>query len=60
MLILFFMSLVLGDISMKILLHVIPEIVLTMFFFRNFTVSQFIFKTFTHLEFIFVYGVTGD
>ena len=55
--ILSFMSLVLGDISLKILLHVISVIFLLMFSSRTFMVSQLIFKSFIHLEFIFVYGV---
>ena len=54
--ILSFMSLALGDVSMKILLHGISEIFLPMFS-RTF-MSQLIFKSFIHLEFIFVYGVS--
>uniref|UniRef100_K9IG50 Uncharacterized protein n=1 Tax=Desmodus rotundus TaxID=9430 RepID=K9IG50_DESRO len=55
--ILSFMSLALGDISMKILLCGISEIFLPMFSSRTLMVSQLIFKSFIHLEFIFVYGV---
>ena len=58
--ILSFMSLALGDISVKILLHGISEIFLPMFSSRTLMVSRFILKSFIHLEFIFVYGVTGD
>ena len=53
--ILSFISLALGDISVKILLHGISEIVLPMFSCRTFKVSQLIFKYFIHVEFIFVY-----
>ena len=52
------MSLALGDISVKILLCGISEILLLGFSSRNFMVSQLIFKLFIHLEFILVYGVT--
>ena len=55
LLILSFMSLALGDISMKILLHGISEIFLPMFSSRSFTVSRLIFKSFIHLEFICVW-----
>ena len=53
-----FMSLALGDISVKILLCGISEIFLPMFSSRTFLVSLLIFKSFIHLEFIFVYGVS--
>ena len=53
-----FMSLALGDISVKILLHGISEIFLPMFSSRTFMVSRLIFKSFIHLEHIFVYGVS--
>ena len=53
-----FMSLALGNISMKILLHGMSEIFLPMFSSRTFMVLQLIFKSFIHLEFIFVYGVS--
>ena len=56
--ILSFMSLALGDILMKILLHGISEIVLPMFSSRTSMVLQLMFKSFIHLEFIFVYGVS--
>ena len=56
--ILFFMSLALGDISVKILLCGKSEIFLPMFFSRTFMVFQLIFKYFIHLEFIFVHGVS--
>ena len=56
--ILSFMSLALGDISVKILLREISEIFLPMFSCRIFMVPHLIFKSFTHLEFIFVYGVS--
>ena len=56
--ILSFMSLALGDISVKMLLCGISEIFLLMFSPGTFMVSQFIFKSFIHIEFIFVYGVS--
>ena len=56
--ILSFMSLALGDISVKMLLHGMSEIFLPMSSSRTFMVSQLIFKSFIHLEFIFVYGVS--
>ena len=56
--ILSYMSLALGDISVKILLCGICEILLTMFSARIFMASQLIFKSFIHLEFIFVYGIS--
>ena len=56
--ILSFMSLALGDISVKILLHGISEIFLSIFSSRTLMVSWLIFKSFIHLEFIFVYGVS--
>ena len=51
--ILSFMSLALGDISVKILLHEISEIFLPMFSYRTLMVLQLIFKSFIHLELIF-------
>ena len=48
--ILSFMSLALGNISVKILLRGISEIFLPMFPSRTFMVSQVIFKSFIHLE----------
>ena len=56
--ILYFMSLALGDILLKILLHGISEIFLPVFSSRTFMMPQFIFKCFTHLEFTFVYGIS--
>ena len=56
--ILSFMSLALGDISVKILLHEVSEIFLPTFSFRTFMVLQLIFKSFIHLEFIFVCGIS--
>ena len=56
--ILSFMSLALGDISVKILLCGISEIFLPVFSSRTFMVLRLIFKSFIHLEFIFVYGVS--
>ena len=56
--ILSFMSLVLGDISVKMLLRGMSEIFLLMFTSKTFMVSRLIFKSFIHLEFISVYGVS--
>ena len=56
--ILSFMSLVLGDVSVRLLLRGMSEIFLPMFSSRTFMVLQLIFKSFIHLEFIFVYGVS--
>ena len=56
--ILSFMSLDLGCISMKLLLHGISEIYLPMFSCRTFMVLRLIFKSFIHLEFIFLCGVS--
>ena len=53
-----FMSLALGDVSVKMLLRGMSEIFLPMFSSRTFMVLQCIFKSFTHLEFLFVYGVS--
>ena len=52
-----FMSLALGDIPVKILLHGMSKIFLPMFSWRTFMVSRLIFKSFIHLQFIFVCGV---
>ena len=52
------MSLALGDISVKILLHGISEMFLPMFSSMTIMVSGLIFKSPIHLEFIFVYGVS--
>ena len=56
--ILSFMSLALGDVSVRMLLHGMSEIFLPMFSSRTVMVLQLIFKSFIHLEFIFVYGVS--
>ena len=56
--ILSFMSLALGDISVKMLLCGMSEIILPVFSLRTFMVSLLIFKSFIHLEFIFVYGIS--
>ena len=56
--ILSFMSLVLGDISVKILLYGISMISLPMFSSRTFMVSQVMFTSFILLEFIFLYSVS--
>ena len=56
--ILSFMSLDLGDTSVKILLGGIADIFLPMFSWGTFMVSRLIFKIFIHLEFIFMYGVS--
>ena len=58
LIILSFMSLALGDISVKILLHGMSEIFLPMFSSRTLMVSWLIIKSFIYLEFIFVYGVS--
>ena len=55
--ILSFISLTLGGVSVKILMHGISEIFLPMFSSTTFMVSRLIFKSFIHLEFIFVYDV---
>ena len=56
--ILSFMSLALGDILVKILVHGISEISLPIFSSRTFMVSWLIFQSFIHLGFILVYGVS--
>ena len=56
--ILSFMSLALGDVSVRMLLHGMSDIFLPMFSLRTFMVLRLIFKSFIHLEFIFVYGVS--
>ena len=56
-----FVSLALGDVSVRMLLHGMSEIFLPMFSSRTFMVLQLIFKSFgfnKYLEFIFVYGVS--
>ena len=55
--ILSFMSLALGDVSVRMLLHGMSEIFLPMFFSR--TLWRYnLYLSFIHLEFIFVYGVS--
>ena len=56
--ILSFMSLALGDVSVKMLLHGMSEIFLPIFSSRTFMVLQLISKSFIHLEYIFVYGLS--
>ena len=56
--ILSFMSLALGDISVKMMLCGMSEIFLSMFSSRIFMLLQLICKFFIHREFIFVYGVS--
>ena len=56
--ILSFMSVALGDISVKTLVGGISEIFLPMFSSRTFMVSKLIFTSLIHVEFIFVYGVS--
>ena len=56
--ILSFMSLALGDMSVRMLLRGMSENFLPMFSSRTFMVLQLIFKSFIHLEFIFAYGVS--
>ena len=56
--ILFFMSLILGDMSVSMLVHGMSGIFLPMFSSRTFMGYDFIFKSFINLEFIFVYGVS--
>ena len=56
--ILSFMSLALGDMSVKMLLCGMFQIFLPKFSSRTFIVLRLIFKSFIHLEFIFLYGVS--
>ena len=53
-----FMSLAVGDILVKILLHGMSKIFLPVFSSRTFMVLQLIFKSFIHLDFILVYGIS--
>ena len=53
-----FMSLALGDVSVRMLLCGMSEVFLPMFSSRTFMVLRLIFKSFIYLEFIFVYGVS--
>ena len=55
--ILSFMSLALGDVSVRMLLHGLSEIFLPMFASRTYMVLRLTFKSFIHLEFTFVYAV---
>ena len=50
--ILSFMSLALGDVSVRMLLHGMSEIFLIIFSSRTFMMLRLIFKSFIHLEFI--------
>ena len=56
--ILYFMSLALGNICVKVLLSRTSEIFLPMFSSRTFMVSQLIFKSFIYLGFLFVYSIS--
>ena len=56
--ILSFVSLALGDVSVRMLLCGMSEIFLPMFSSSTFIVLRLIFKYFIHLEFIFVYSVS--
>ena len=56
--ILYFMSLALGDMSVRMLLRGMSEIFLPTFSSRTFMVLQLIFKSFIHLKCIFVCGVS--
>ena len=56
--ILSFMSLALRDVSVRMLLHGMSDILLPMLSSRTFMMLQLIFKSFIHLEFIFVYGIS--
>ena len=56
--ILSFMSLALGDVSVRMLLRGMYEIFLPMFSSKTFMVLWLIFQSFVHHEFIFVYGVS--
>ena len=58
LLILSFMSLALGDMSVRMMLRGMSEIFLPMFSSRTFMVLRLIVKSFINLEFIFVYGVS--
>ena len=56
--ILSFMSLALGNISMKMLLCGVSEIFLPRFSCRTLVVLCLTFKSFISLEYIFVYGIS--
>nr|KAF6472953.1 zinc finger protein 195 [Molossus molossus] len=47
-----------GDVSVKILLRMMSEILMPIFSSRIFMDSRVTFKSFIHFEFIFVYGVS--
>ena len=53
--ILSFMSLALGDVSVRMLRHGMSEIFLPMFSSRTFMVLRLVFKSFIHLEFFCVW-----
>ena len=55
--ILTFMSLALGDVSVRMLLRGVSEIFLPMFSSRTFMVLRLLFKSFVHLVFIFICGI---
>ena len=55
--ILSFMSLALGDVSVRMLLRGMSEIFLPMFSSRTFMVSRLIFKSLINFEFILLYGI---
>ena len=54
----FFISLALGYMFVRMLLHGMSEIFLPIFSSRSFIMLRLIFKSFIHLEFIFVNGVS--
>ena len=56
--ILSFMSLALGDMSVRMLLHGMYAIFLPMFSSSTFMVLRLIFKSFIYLKFIFGYGIS--
>ena len=58
LLILSFMSLALGDMSLRKLLHGMSEIFLPMFSSRTVMVLRLIFKSFIHPEFTFLYDLS--
>ena len=60
MFILSFMSLALGDVSVRMLLSGMSEIFMPMFSSRTFMVLRLIFKSFIHLEFVFYMVKVGD
>ena len=56
--ILSFMSLAVGDKSVKIWLHGMSQIFLSIFSSKTFMVSWLMFKSVIHFEFILVYGIS--